>query len=54
MEQAPSIIPANDIEKKNTDNEDNSDIFRKLLGEIVLEIILKRKKNGRHWVYKNK
>jgi len=54
MEQITSIIPAESIEKKNTENEDNSDNFRKLLAEIVLEIIIKRRKNGRHWVYKDK
>lgn len=54
MEQKTTITPVETIEKKNVENEDFSDNFRKLLAEIVLEIIIKRKKNGRHWVYKDK
>lgn len=49
-----SIKQPQDIEKKNTENEVISNNFRKLISEIVLEIIIKRKKNGCHWIYKDK
>ncbi|SDH53956.1 hypothetical protein ACRQ5D_22510 [Mucilaginibacter sp. P25] len=54
MEQKSAITCTETIDKKNSENEDFSNNFRKLLAEIVLEIIIKRRKNGRHWVYKNK
>ncbi len=61
MEKEITIYPSETIEKENEDlaknlgfDAENSDNFRKLLGQIITEIILKRKKNGRRWVYKNK
>lgn len=54
MEPEKVIISTQDIEKKNAVNEDNSDNFRKLIGQIITEIILKRKKNERRWIYKDK
>jgi len=61
MEKEITIYPSENIEKKNEDlaknlgfDAENSDNFRKLLGQVIIEIILKRKKNGRRWVYKNK
>jgi hypothetical protein len=61
MGKGTTICQFDDIEKKNRnsiekpiENEKNSDNFRKLIAEIIVEIIIKRKKNGCDRVYKNK
>jgi hypothetical protein len=61
MGKEKTIYQLPDIEKKNrnfvenpVENEENSDNFRKLIAEIIVEIIIKRKRNGCDRVYKNK
>nr|WP_259068589.1 hypothetical protein [Mucilaginibacter sp. X4EP1]MCS3814010.1 hypothetical protein [Mucilaginibacter sp. X4EP1] len=61
MSKENAIYRLQDIEKKNinfvenpVENEENSDNFRKLIAEIIVEIIIKKKRNGCDRVYKNK
>ena len=61
MKQEITIYPAETIEKKNKNNakniginEENCDSFRKLIAEIMVEIIIKRSRNGRNRVHQDK
>ena len=56
-----TIYSAESIEKKNeesaknlAENEENSNNFRKLLGEIIIEIIVKKHRNGCDRVHQDK
>jgi len=58
MDKEITIYQPEDIEKKNKNeaknlslNEENSGNFRKLIAEIIVEIIIKKKRNGRDRVY---
>ncbi|MFI5138040.1 MAG: hypothetical protein ACHQIM_09440 [Sphingobacteriales bacterium] len=61
MEKEITIYQPEGIEKKyeNTgknpnENEENSHNFRKLIAEIIVEIMIKKRKNGCDRVHKNK
>jgi hypothetical protein len=53
--QPESIEKKNeDVAKNNSINEENSDNFRKLIAEVIVEIIIKRKRNGCDRVHQDK
>ena len=61
MDKEMTIYQPESIEKKNKNeaknlglNQENGDNFRKLIAEIIVEIIIKMKRNGCDRVYKNK
>jgi len=61
MSKEITIVSAETIEKKNEDKAknlskdlENSNNFRKLIAEIIVEIIIKRSRNGRNRVYQDK